>query len=268
METRPLTPEDVLSLLPGYPLVQRCLTPYLEWLTKNVEPPWKNYEVLSIGGEHGRWRLDCLEDHLQRAKKLLRMADEEVFAGMFGFTRDLLVADPEKIHDVLAEPLFVLDLDANGFSDIEKLPNSVKAGGLPIPVADFAARRHGVRFAVEVKTIRTGSWTEEGKMMGDPTRPEWWCEMFLSNARTKIEDGNRHALAQLANTCRHYGTDVGVLVLYTRRHAPNTFMESDDYREALRTLRQEYPQLDYIACKNYSADVVLFEPELPEPATA
>lgn len=95
----------------------------------------------------------------------------EAFARTFGFTQDLLVADPEKIHDILAEPLFVLDLDANGFSDIEKLPNRVKAHGMPVPVADFTVRRHGVRFAIEIKTIRTESWIEEGKLLGDATKP-------------------------------------------------------------------------------------------------
>ena len=56
-----------------------------------------------------------------------------------------------------------------------------------------------------------------------------------------------------------------LLVLYTRRLGASTFMEPDECREDLRTLRQKYPQLDYLACKSYFAGPVVFEPELQGP---
>lgn len=254
--------KDLKAVLARYPLLQQCFEPYMEWLFRNVAQPAEEYDLIALVQDGDLTRLGWLEDHLKRSRELLGM-DVREFVRTFGFTTDLLKDDPEKLYDILAEPLLVIDLDSKGFSEIKKFPNDgIKVSGTQIPVADFTAVRAWVRFAIELKTIRTESWAKEGQLLGDATKPAWWREMFLSNARTKIEDKNRRVLTQLENTCKHYGCQVRLLVLYTRRFGPSALMGPDAYREELRKLRGEYPQFDYLACKDRFAHGLVFEPDL------
>ncbi len=260
--TRLITPRNVLSLLAGHPLAQRCLTPYLEWLETKVPPPWDEYDVMALVREGGLTRLGWLEDRLSRSIAVLGIQADE-FLRAFCFEDDLLTKDPEKVHDVLAEPLLVLDLERNGFSGITKLPLNIPVQGVPIALADFTAVRGCRKFAIEPKTIRIEKDLEEGKFSGKNVVPGWWREEFLSKARRKIDSKRRRVLTQLENTCAHFSCEHRLLVLYDRRLGTSTLMGPEDYREDLRTVRQEYHRLDYLACKNYFAGPVVFEPSLP-----
>jgi len=255
--------ENLISALSKYPLVKLCFETYIRWVFTHDQPRLAEYDLIDLIQKQDEKQLGRLESLLKRAMEVLEL-DPAKFIRVFGFTNDLLTADPEKVHDILAEPLFVVDLDEYGFSEIEKLPNSVKRNATSIPVADFLAVRCGQRFAIELKTIRTESWAEEGKPLGDASKPAWWLKMFYSNARTKIEDnGRRRGIIQLKNTREYFNCQATVLALYTRRLGPSTLMSQGDYRDALKDLHKDYPCIDFLACKNYFADVVLFEPELP-----
>ena len=50
----------------------------------------------------------------------------------------------------------------------------------------------------------------------------------------------------------HYQCDKSMLALYTRRVGPSTLMTRDDYlRELARLVCEQYPEVDYFACKDY-----------------
>lgn len=259
-------PQDLIDRLSEYPLVQRCFREYIQWLYANASESLDNYDLVVVIKNNGAARLKLLEKQLNRSQELQGLKAGE-FARKF-FTKDLLVTDPQKVHDVLAEPLFVLSLDAHGFSEITKLPNALKVSGARIPIADFTAVRAEIRFAIEIKTVRTENQVKdkkkdkEEKPLPLALQPNRWGEMFLSNARTKIEDKKRRVVTQLENTCQHFDCQAKILVLYTRRLGVSALTEPDEYREYLQVLRDEYPVFDHICCKNYFGDVVLFEPGL------
>ncbi len=85
--------------------------------------------------------------------------------------------------------------------------------------------------------------------------------MFLSNARTKIEDKDRRVLTQLRNTCHYLGCDVSLLVFYTRRLGVSALNEPHDYREKLEILKEEYPMIEFLGSLDYYG-VFVIEPDL------
>ena len=181
---------------------------------------------------------------------------------MFGFTDDLLANDIEKIHDLLAEPLFVIDLDKQGFKPIEKMPSKIKVGGDVQTAADFIATRNSVRYAIEFKTIRTETGIEDGVPFGNSNKSNWWGEMFFNNAVMKIEDKSRRAISQLENTKAHYHCDVKMLVLHSRRLGPSTLLSDAELLSELQKLSLRYPEIDYFCGKLYYGEIAFF-PELP-----
>ncbi|HUU17779.1 MAG TPA: NUDIX hydrolase [Sedimentisphaerales bacterium] len=252
---------NLLNTIKPYRLVSKCFAKYISWICENVkENDLEDYDLISILNSKDFKKLQLLEDLLERSRYILGVKESD-FTRMFGFRDDLLVADPEKVHDILAEPLLVVDLDSHGFSSIQKIPRSVKSQGKLIPVGDFIATLKDQKFAIELKTVRTESWAEEGKPLGDATIPSWWQTMFRNNAITKIEDKDRRAIAQLEDTTIHYGCDYKMLVLYTRRLGPSTLMSKTSYLEELEFLKNRYPEIDYFCSKDYFGEIV-FYPEL------
>jgi len=253
---------ELLDRLAHYPLSVHCFSAYVQWITSNVPDGWESYDLLRILDEGDIERLGLIEDRLNESRSVLGMTEQE-FVKAFGFADDLLSEDPEKIHDILAEPLLVTDLSRLGFSSLSKLPPFIRTDAGKVRNADFLASRGRVKFAVELKTVRmeNNPKPEPYRPMGDATKPYWWGQMFRSNAITKIEDKNRRVLEQLTNAKRHYQTDKTMLMLYTRRLGPSTLMTKSDYVSELQDLLRLYPDLDHIGCKDYFGDITLF----PEP---
>jgi len=180
-------------------------------------------------------------------------------------TRSGLVRyDPEKIHDLLAEPLIVVALHENGFIGIEKLGRFIKSNGKRIPSADLLAKKGGKLLGIEVKTIRMENNPKPvpGKVMGNSHIPYWWGNMFLNNAIIKIEDKKQRVLKQLKNTREHFNCDLTMLVLYNRRLGPSTLMQQDSYLRELRTIKSKYNEIDLFMVRDYFGYVV-FYPSLP-----
>ena len=254
--------DDLLATIKPYRLVHKCFSEYISWICDNViKYDLEKYDLISILNEKDFERLQRLESLLEKSRCILGVSETD-FLRMFGFSNDLMVADPEKAHDILAEPLLVVDLDLHGFSSIQKIPRSLKSQGKLIPVADFIATLKNQKFAIELKTVRMESWLEEGKPIGNARIPSWWREMFRNNAITKIEDKDKRAIIQLKNTVIHYGCDCKMLVLYTRRLGPSTLMSATDLLDELKCLKNRYPEIDYFCSKNYFGQIV-FYPELP-----
>lgn len=246
----PDSPRELLLQFPDLPMLRKVFMPYLEWLQDNAQNEGEDHKLVKVLRAGDRGTLQGLEDLLRQSKNLLRLSPDD-FTRVFGFKTDLLIDDPEKIHDVIAEPLLVVKLAERGFTEINKLPKSIKVDGKEIAVADFTAELRGRRFAVELKTIRTEAWIEPSKLSGNAGEPDWWGKMFLSNAVTKIEDKDRKALKQLDNTYRHYNCQAALLVLYSRRLGVAALSEEHEYREWLEKLKDDYPIVDCFACMDY-----------------
>ena len=249
----------LLDRLTGYPLSAHCFSDYVRWITSNVQDGWENYDVIRVLDEGDVERLRVIESRLNQARTILGLSEKD-FSRVFGFTDDLLSDDPEKVHDILAEPLFVVDLFHQGFSSISKLPPFIRTTTDKVRNADFLAHRGPHSFAVELKTIRMENKPkpEPGRLLGNGTKPDWWGEMFRNNAITKIEDKDRRVLAQLANARDHYKCDKTMLALYTRRLGPSTLMTKDDYVSQLEGLLHRYPEIDHMGCKDYFGEVTFF----------
>jgi len=252
-----LDKKELLDLIKKYPLLNQCFSKYVTWICENIKDNYQEYDLIKCLIDTKEFdRLDSLEKSLNQSQKILRISKKE-FCNKFGFTKNLLANDPETIHDILAETLFVLDLDKNHFYDIQKLPNSIKNGKDKIPIADFIATFKKHKYAIEIKTIRIGdvSLLVNNNLSVDISKEYWWGEMFLSNAITKIESKRRKLFDQLNNTCKCYNCDKRMLVLYVRRLGPSTLMDEIDYHNAIKILREKYLIIDCLCVKNYFGKV-------------
>ena len=256
MDVRALT-----EILSGYPLTSTCFSPYVCWLASHPDVDLQENDLFSVltNGDHKR--LECLEAFLIRTRDLLALSDEE-FRNVFGFSKDLLTLDPEKVHDILAEPILVVSLSEHGFGNIRKLPRFIKHRGQRIAAADFVGERSGKKYAIELKTIRmeNNPKPQPGKPTGNPLIPDWWGNMFRNNIITKIEDKDRKVLTQLINTKKQMACDYTMLALYTRRLGPSTLMETEDYEQELAAIKAQYEEIDYIFFKDYFGEVVVSPP--------
>lgn len=250
--------DDLAAVLDRYPLSSACFSSYLQWLSKRPDADLEENDLITALSQQDHERLERLESLLIRSQEILGLSDTE-FRNGFGFSHDLLAVDPEKVHDILAEPILVVNLSDHGFDKIEKLPRFIKHNAKRIPVADFVACRFGKKYAIELKTIRMENNPKPvpGKPMGNATKPYWWGEMFKNNLITKIEDKDRKAITQLLNTKRHMSCDYAMLALYTRRLGPSTLMDSAGYEKELEDIKSKYPEIDYIFFKDYFGQAIV-----------
>jgi len=255
--------EEVLRRLNKFPLTAVCFRKYVRWVfeQRQIEPG--ESDLIEAIQEGESERLARLEHLLQQSKTILRLSEND-FCKMLGFNTDLLSSDPEKIHDILAEPLLVVDLHNEGFSQLRKLPRFIKERKRRLAVADFLGERKGKTYAIEVKTIRMENKPKPkpGVPTGNASIPSWWCWMFRSNLITKIEDKERRVLKQLNNTAKRFSCDFKVLALYTRRLGPSTLMDMGSYKQEVEAIKGRYPEIDFFLIKDYFGGVV-FYPGLP-----
>lgn len=251
--------EESLSLLNRYPLTSACLSDYVRWLVDNPTVDVKDNDLITVLQDGHTESLEQLENLLVRAREILALTEAD-FRTSFGFTTDLITSDPGKVHDVLAEPIMVVNLSKHGFEKIQKLPRFIKQDGHRIPAADFLGHRAGKKFAIELKTIRmeNNPRPQVGKPTGNALIPSWWRIMFHNNVITKIEDKNRRVLSQLSNTKNHLDCDYKMLALYYRRMGPSTLMDLKDYAEELADIKSHYEEIDYIFFKDYFGQVVVY----------
>lgn len=256
------TSEQLLGRLSTFPLMRQCFKSLIQWASINAGGNFEDFELIDAIEKNETDRLQKCEELLVRSRDILNLTDNE-FIKAFGFLDDLLTKDTEKMHDILAEPLFVVDLYNHGFREIQKLPQYINSGSEKQLNSDFLSKYGDNKFAIELKTIRTESKPkpEPGKLLGNSAIPYWWGEMFRNNVVTKIEDKDRRALKQLDSACNYYGCDKKMLALYTRRLGTSSLMTTDNYIEELKLLKGKYSGVDYFACKDYFG-AVAFYPEL------
>lgn len=250
--------KSIFSFLDKFPFTAKLFMPYIDWISKQPEADLNNNDLIELLSENDTEKLKYLESHLIQSREILGITEEN-FKNNFGFSKDLLSLDPEKVHDILAEPLLVVDLSKNNFSDIKKLPKSIKHEGGKISVADFSAHRFNNKYAIELKTIRMENKPKpiSGKTIGNAMQSSWWRTMFKNNLKTKIEDKNRRVIKQLENTKIHFSCDLKMLAIYTRRLSSSTLMITEDYKKELTDIKNEYEDIDYIFFKDYFGEVIL-----------
>jgi len=253
--------EPLFQELEKYPTLYAALRPYVEWAIMKTPGNGAHHKVIQALRNKDGQALGKLDKLFADAQTILGI-NADVFNRTFGFNDDLLIDDPEKIHDVIAEPLLAVKLVEHGFSAIKRLPKSVLVNGSQAPLADFTAERSGLKFAVELKTIRTERAIVEGEPSGNAMKPDWWGEMFLNNARMKIEGKDRRVVKQLINTCGQFGCNVSMLVLYSRRLGVSALSEPHEYREKLEVLKEEYPQIEFFASIDYYGTFAIV-PDIP-----
>jgi len=252
-----LNKEKLLNIISKYPLLNQCFSKYIIWFCDSVkEDDYDEYDLITVlknTNEH--FRLPSLEKGLNQSRNILKM-NEKKFCNTFGFTKDLLTNEREKIHDVLAEPQFVLTLNKKiHFRDIEKLPRSIQINKNKIPNSDFIATLNKKKWAIEIKTIRFGKVNTSQN--NHSREASWFYNMFLNNAINKIKEHKGRLFTQLDNACKHYNCEKRMLGLYYRRLAPSTFMPRNRYYDAIGILRKKYPILDYICVKTYFGDIYI-----------
>ena len=142
----------MVEILKQYPFLQTCFKKYISWLEKKDTNEIEDNDLVIALKKEDLERLKKLETCLLEAKTILSVSETD-FCNIFGFNNDLLSPDPEKIHDILAEPLIVVDLDKHGFTDIKKLPNFIKKDGEKLKSADFTAVLSDRKYAIEVKNL-------------------------------------------------------------------------------------------------------------------
>ena len=250
--------KSIFSVLEKYQFSAKCFMPYLDWLTQQPEVDLNDNDLIVALAEKDTERLKILESLLVQSRKILGL-NEKDFLNVFGFLNDLLTLDPEKVHDILAEPILVVNLSENNFSNIKKLPRFIKHEGNKLSVADFSAKRFDKKYAIELKTVRMENKPKPvpGKPTGNAAIPSWWRTMFRNNLKTKIEDKKRRVIKQLENTRNHFACDYKMLALYTRRLGPSTLMETGDYIEELTDIKKDYEDIDYIFFKDYFGQVIV-----------
>lgn len=253
-----LNKEKLLNIIRKYPLLSQCFSKYIIWICDNVKEGYQKYDLIKCLIESEEfYRLEILEKSLNQSLDILKINEKE-FCSKFGFTKSLLNNEPESIHDILAETLFVLILDENHFYNIQKLPDSIKKDKKRFSNSDFIATLKKQKYAIEIKTIRIGDLSLlHNDILPDVTLKQnyWYGEMFLGNAIKKIDSKGRNLFKQLSNTCEHYKCDKKMLGLYIRRLAPSTLMSEFDYHNAIKILGEKYPELDCIYVKDYFDNV-------------
>ncbi len=268
---------EALNIIQGYPMMDAAFRGYIIYICNKVpedEREW--YDLFKIVSERNAEQLARVECWLSKAANIVGLNAEQ-FAQQFDF-RTLRTDDPEKLYDVLAEPLVVIDLHQIGFGSIKKLPEAKTSEGSR-KVAEFTAILGGHKFAIEVKTRRPekaileiGRMSDEeaveavisGRtLLGEPTKAYWWWYKCKDDIIRKIEEKNRRVIEQLDNTCKDESADRKMLVIYSRRHSYSWRMGSGDYLSVLKCVKSKENEIDYLGYKAGFDEKTVIYPSLP-----
>lgn len=254
----PVSREVAISILSGltnYPFIAYCAEDYVKHLLEKIDDVQvDDYDLLyffkkvSEDNREEKARLSGLERSLKEVRDILGISNEN-FKDLFGFPKD---KDPEKIHEILAEPLLVLDLHKKGFNNIEKLPNRVVE-----KIADFKASYKGINCAIELKTIRMEKELHENTVVGEGHVPSWWTKVFQEDCKRKIESGT---CEQLENTCKRYNCKKKIAFFYIRKLGVSTL--PTDFVEVFKTLQRDFPEIDHFGAKDLFSREAIFFPEI------
>jgi len=250
--------DNLLKIIDEYPVLNFHFSKYINWLYRNVHENIKDYALINI---FLKIKYEKERSH-EKARGILRLSKEE-FRSKFGFNNDLLIKDPEKIHDILIELIIVNILDKKGFKKIKKLPKSIQINKIKKVNSDFTAVYKDKKYAIKIKTIRIESniKLKEYDSLGVSINASWWIKMFKNNIITKIKDKEQRVIHQLNNAHKYYNCDYKMLAINTRRLGTSSLSEKYEYESILKSLKVKFPQIDYFFVKDYY-DTCIFCPKL------
>lgn len=247
---------NLIEYLKKFPSCHTCFRKYIEWLEDNTFILLEENDLLRALQQKEFEKLNILETLLNKARHILALTEEE-FIHTFSFTRDLLTHDHEKFHDILAEPILVVNLHDRGFSKIIKLPKVTQTRDTQVTSANFTAERSGKKFAIELKTARMERMPkpEAGELAGNSFLPYWWGRLLRNTLVKKIEDSNQKVVQQLLNTKEQLSCDFTMLAFYTRRVGPSKLMETSDYVKEIVDIKKRYKEIDYVFFKDHFGEI-------------
>lgn len=259
MDTRHL-----IEYLQKFPTCAACFCLYFEWLESNILlSPEDNDLIVALQLEDFE-KLNILEALLTKSIKIQGFTEKE-FISTFSFDKDLLTLDHEKFHDILAEPILVVNLHDHGFSKIKKLPRTIQQKDGQVNSANFTAERSGNKYAIELKTARLENYqvTETSNPAESSLLPYWWGRILRNKLVTKIEHENQRVVQQLLNTKDQLSCDFTMLAFYTRRVGPAKLMETEDYVKEIDDIKKRYKNIDYVFFKDYFGQITVIPEEVP-----
>ncbi len=255
----------LIEYLQKFPTCAACFCLYVEWLESNtLLSPEDNDLIVALQHEDFE-KLNILEALLNQSIKILGLTKKE-FISTFSFDKDLLTLDHEIFHDILSEPILVVNLHDHGFSKIKKLPKTIQQRDGQVNSANFIAERGGHKYAIELKTARLENYlkTETRNLAESSLLPYWWGRILRNKLVTKIEHQNQRVVQQLLNTKEQLSCDFTMLAFYTRRVGPAKLMETEDYVKEIADVKNRYKHIDYVFFKDYFGQVTVIPEEAPQ----
>jgi hypothetical protein len=257
-----LVAQQLLKTLQAHPLLYTCFAKYITWFCANDVDEWEKYQLMKALCERRLHVISELESSLTISRETPGLTESD-FATQFAFTDDLLTEDPPKIHDLLAEVLFVNNLTDLRFTSIRRPQVKVKGAGRAPKSADFTAWRFGAKFAIEVKTIRSDRKGANGRALDFSRKPPLAQSVFQEDVVKKINSRERHVIQQLQATARQEDCDHTLLAIYYGKEGIGAVMRKADYRADLAAISRQYPEIDYFISKSFNGGCVAEYPELP-----
>ncbi len=260
---------EALNSLQGYPMMDAAFRDHIIYIyTKVPEDQRHRYDIFEIISKRNAEELARVECWLSKAAEILGLNAEQ-FAQKFDF-KTLRTDDPEKLYDVLAEPLVAIDLDAQGFTSINKLDRYIPTCEGSKPTADFTAILGILKFAIEVKTVRLEKDVQElirlqpkehekrikSLRLSPVPKPSPWLEDFKKAIATRIGP----ATTQLESTRQYMEIDRTMLIFYYRPVRSSHFMSPASYKKALQCMKSK---IDYLGCKVGFDKEPIISPPLP-----
>jgi hypothetical protein len=257
-----LDAQKLLNTLQAHPLLYTCFADYVTWFCTNAADQWEEHRLIKALCRQKTQVLSELESGLTISRKTLGLTESD-FATQFAFTDDLLTKDPAKIHDLLAEVLFVNNLDNLDFTSIGRPQVEGKRTGRVPLSADFTARRLGAKFAIEVKTIRPDRERANGRVVSVSPQPALAQTIFHDDVVKKIERKERHVIRQLQATALQEHCDHTLLAIYFDKEEVGALMRDAEYTTELTDIKRLYPEIDYFIAKSFNGGRVVDYPKLP-----
>ena len=248
--------QNLIEYLEKFPTCCACFRKYVDWLEENTLTLPEENEFIRALQQQDFEKLNILETLLNKARQILALSEKELIH-TFSFAEELLTNDHEKFHEILAEPILVVNLHDRGFSNIIKLPQVIQTIDREVTSANFTAERSGKKYAVQLKTVRMERIPKPiaGELTENSPLPYWWGSLLRNMLVKEIEENNQKVVQQLLNTKEHLSCDFTMLAFYTRRIGPAKLLETHDYVKDIIDIKKRYKEIDYVFFKDHFGEI-------------
>ena len=256
--------QNLKIYLEKFPTCSTCFCKYLNWLEDKTLPLPEENEFIRALQQNDFEKLNILETLLDKARHIMALNEKE-FVDTFSFTQELLTLDNDRFHDILAEPILVVNLHDRGFSNIIKLPTVIHDRDEETTSATFTAERSGKKYAVQLTTVRMERRPTSvvGEVTENSPLPYWWGRVLRNMLVMKIEDEDQKVVQQLLNTKEHLSCDFTMLAFYSHRVGPAKLLETHDYVKDIIDIKKRYKEIDYVFFKDHFGEISVIPESAP-----